>query len=69
MFAPPPARPTNPAALSTPCLECARGSCQSTHDPIMAAMGKRYRQAPGLASLSVSELEELVAHLDRIIGD
>jgi hypothetical protein len=35
----------------------------------MAAMGVRYRKAPGLASLSVSELEDLVAHLDRIIAE
>ena len=67
MFAPAPARLTNPTALSTPCLECARGSCRSAHDPIMAAMGRRYRQAPGLASLSVSQLEEMVIHLDQFI--
>jgi hypothetical protein len=69
MFAPLLPKPT-PAAPSTPCLECMQGSCGTTTcDPIMAAIGSRYRQAPGLASWSVIELEELVAHLDGIIAE
>lgn len=66
MFAPLPPRP-HPAAPSTPCLDCARGQCKSTCDPIMAAMGMRARRDTGLGSLSVSELEDLVAHLDQFI--
>jgi len=33
----------------------------------MAAMGMRARRDTGLGSLSVSELEDLVAHLDQFI--
>lgn len=66
MFAPPPSRP-RPAAPSTPCLDCARGQCESACDPIMAAMGVRTRQATGIGSLSISELEGLVSHLDQFI--
>ena len=72
MFPAPPVRPLTPSnPPEEPCVDCLQGNHKGEDvcDPIMAAMGKRYRQAPGLASLSVSELEELVAHLDRIIGD
>jgi len=35
----------------------------------MAAMGMRSRQATGLGSMSVSDLEGLVSHLDQFIDD
>jgi len=57
--APKPAINTPPAE---PCLDCARGL--HTCDPIMQALGVRFRTMPGL---SVSELEALVEHLDQFI--